>query len=49
MANQDRETKLENELRIVRRLLWKIVENSGTDGSDPKLLALNPALNLLLQ
>ncbi len=24
MANQDWETKLENEMRIVRRLLWKI-------------------------
>src|ERR1700688_1943460 len=26
MANQDWETKLENELRIVRRLLWRIRE-----------------------
>ena len=36
MANQDWETKLENEMRIVRRLLWKI--RGQADGVHPKLL-----------
>jgi hypothetical protein len=45
MANQDWETKFESEMRIVRRLPWKI---RGQTGRDPKSVALIPALNLLL-